>query len=121
MASIIDYKKTSFTDDEISIIKREVEIVRHKYPHYIPIVVRSKDGLQLSKSKFLVTGDVTVGEFIYILRKKLEALDSSQGLFLFINNQLPPSEMEMSLLYASEKDPQTGMLFITVCKENVFG
>lgn len=120
--SKIDYNKTTFTSAEIEAIKREVEVVRHKYPHYIPIVVRTKEDLQLTKIKYLVTGDVTTSQFMTILRKKLDSkIHSTHGLFMFVNNRLPPSSSVMSLLYESEKDPQTGMLFITLCKENTFG
>lgn len=117
----IDYTKTSYTNDEITKIKREVELVRQKYPRHIPVIVRSK-GLKISKSKFLVTGDVTVGQFMFILRKKIESpTDSANALFMFVNNKLPQSTAPMSFLYTTEKDPRTGMLFITLCKENTFG
>lgn len=114
------------SDAENEAIRREVEIVRHKYPHYIPIIVRGRDKLELSKTKYLVTGDVTVSQFMCILRKKIEVSNGSKveckhGLFLFVNNRLPSSTTLMSCLYENEKDPQTGMLFITLCKENTFG
>lgn len=119
---IIDYNKKTFTDVEIGIMKGEVSAIRHKYPHYIPIIVKGKDNLKLTKMKYLVTGDVTVGQFMYLLRKKLEStIKSSVGLFMFVNNQLPPSTTLMSMLYESEKDPKTEMLFITLCIENTFG
>lgn len=42
MSSKIDYNKNSFTEREMGIIKKEIEIVLHKYPEYVPIFVRTK-------------------------------------------------------------------------------
>jgi GABA(A) receptor-associated protein len=121
--SKIDYTKESFTDDEKMIIKKEVEVIREKYPNYIPIVVRTKgkDDYKLIKRKFLVSGDITVGQFYTILRKKMHLLKASEALFVFVNNAIPSSSLLLSCLYASEKDIETQMLFVTICKENTFG
>ncbi len=118
----IDYTKTHFSEDEINRIKREVEIVRTKYPNNIPVVVKTKDKLQLSKTKYLVPADLTVGQFMNVIRKKLEnPLDSSHALYIFVNNCLPQTSSLMSMLYENGKDQKTGMLFVTLCRENTFG
>jgi GABA(A) receptor-associated protein len=121
--SKIDYTKESFTDDEKMIIKKEIEIIKEKYPNYIPIVVRTKgkNDYKLTKRKFLVSGDITVGQFYTILRKKMHFLKASEALFVFVNNAIPPSSLLLSSLYASEKDIETQMLFVTICRENTFG
>lgn len=120
--SNIDFTKTSFTDSENEIIKKEVLLIKEKYPHYIPIIVRTKDDkIVLKKRKFLVGGDITVGQFMSILRKKLDNLKPSEAIFLFVNNTIPPSSTFLTSIYSSNKDTDTDMLFMTVCKENTFG
>jgi hypothetical protein len=37
---IIDYTKKEFTEEEKCIIRNEIEVIKEKYPNYIPIVVR---------------------------------------------------------------------------------
>lgn len=119
----IDYSKFDFTSTEKDFIRKEVDLIKHKYPNYVPIVVRTKDnGLKLSKNKFLVTGDVTMGQFLHIIRRRLDKqLSSTQALFIFANNCLPPTSSLLSTVYLTESDKDTGMLFLTVCQENTFG
>jgi GABA(A) receptor-associated protein len=120
--SIIDFTKSTFTDEEKLIISKEVELIREKYPHYIPIIVRTKDdSIVLKKRKFLVGGDITMGQFMFILRKKMDKLKPSEAIFLFVNNMVPSSSSFLSSIYASNKDLDMNMLFITVSKENTFG
>jgi GABA(A) receptor-associated protein len=120
--SVIDFNKLIFTDEENTIIRKEVEVIKEKYPHYIPIVVRPNDNkTKLLKCKFLVGGDITIGQFLSILRRKMENLKSSEAIYLFINNSLPPATSFLSTIYAENQDKNTGMLYITVCKENTFG
>ena len=54
--SKIDYNKHEFTDQEKLAIKKEVHMIKTKYPDYIPIVLRtkSKSNIQLNKIKYLV-------------------------------------------------------------------
>lgn len=118
----IDFTKKSFTDNEKTMIKKEVSVIKEKYPTYIPIIVRTKETEMLTKRKFLVSGDITVGQFMTILRKKMERLKQSEAVFLFINDTvIPPASTFLQTLYANHKDPETDMLFITACKENTFG
>jgi GABA(A) receptor-associated protein len=120
--SKIDFSKLQFTDNEKFIIRKEVELVREKYPNYIPIVVRCKNNsINISKKKYLVGGEITIGQFLFILRKKLTNVNSSEALYLFVNNTLPSSNTNLSVIYNEKRDLETEMLFVTICKENTFG
>ena len=66
--SKIDFTKTTFTDEEKTIIRKEVDLIKEKYPTYIPIVVRARGDIKLQKNKFLVGGEITLGQFLMILR-----------------------------------------------------
>ena len=35
--SVVDFSKTEFNQDEKRIIKKEVALIKEKYPHHIPI------------------------------------------------------------------------------------
>lgn len=120
----IDYTKTDFTEEEKIAIRNEVDVIKQQYPNYIPIIVRTnkKDkDLKLTKTKFLVTSEITLAQFLVILRKKISVIKSTESIFLLINDTLSPVTLTLSSIYNEKKDIDTNMLFITVCKENTFG
>lgn len=120
---VINYSKFDFTPRENELIRKEVVLISQKYPNHIPIVVRAKEtALKMSKNKFLVTGDVTVGQFLHVIRKRLEKqLLHTHALFIMVNNHIPPMSSLLSMVYATEADQDTGMLFFTLSQENTFG
>lgn len=118
----IDINKIDLTDKEKITVRKEVEIIKEKYPNYIPIIVRPKDNtITLTKYKFLVGGDVTIGQFLSILRKKMKSMKPSEAIYLFVNNKIPETSSLLSSIYSSNVDEQTQMLYFTLCKENTFG
>ena len=118
----IDFTKTVFTPMEKELIRKEVELIKEKYPQYIPIIIRPKNkSIEMLRYKFLVNGDITVGQFMCIIRKKIRNIKSSEALFLIVNNTLAPSTNSLSLVYTQQVDKETNMLFFTICNENTFG
>ena len=120
----LDLSKPKLTPTEKHILKTESSMIKAKYPQHIPVIVRCdpKSDLTLSTHKFLVNNEVTIGQLMYIVRKKLTSdLHSTHALFMFINNRLPPTSALISSIYAAEKDSDTDMLHIVLCKENTFG
>ena len=120
----IDYTKTTFTKEEKISIRNEVDVIKQQYPGYIPIIVRTRKndkGIVLTKSKFLVTNEITLAQFLVILRKKISDINSTESIFLLIDNTMAPVTLTMASIYKEKKDKDTDMLFITVCKENTFG
>lgn len=118
---LIDFSKSEFKPSEKRIIKKEVELIKEKYPKYIPILIRSKNNkIKLTKYKHLVNEEVTVSQFMTIIKKKI-SLKSYEAIYLFINNTIPQGSCSLNSLYKSHKDMETDMLIITVCKENTFG
>lgn len=116
---IIDFSKNEFNDSEKIIIKKEVDLIKEKYPEYIPILVRSKN-IGLTQYKYLVNGEVTISQFMSIIKKKI-TLKSYEAMFLFINNTIPQGSCLLNEMYKLHKDNEIDMLIITVCKENTFG
>lgn len=105
--------------------KRKIESskIRQKYMDVVPIIVEkagSKDVQQINNTKFLIDKHVTVDKFLFQIRKQLK-INSSEAMFLFVNNHVIPSNSDrMETLYQEHADAD-GFLYITYCLENVFG
>ena len=96
--------------------------ILEKYPDRLPIIVErhKKSNLnEIDKKKYLIPNDLTVGQFMYVIRKRID-IKSEQAIFVFINNRVPPSGALLSSLYMSNKDVD-GFLYIKYDSENVFG
>lgn len=93
-----------------------------KYPTRIPVIVekiKSSDIDDIDKRKFLVPDEMTVGQFIFIIRKRVK-LTPHQAIFIFVGNNLPPTASLISELYKNYKD-EDGFLYINYSGENTFG
>jgi len=102
--------------------KNEAMRIREKYPDRIPVIVeKSKNNNipDIDKHKFLVPSDLTMGQFIYIIRKRLN-IQPEQAIFIFINNTLPPSAEIISNIYKTSKDTD-GFLYVLYSGESTFG
>ena len=104
-------------------IKKESDKIKTKYPNRFPVIVTKSTKCildDIERNKFLVPGDLTIGQFICIVRKRIK-LNESESVFLFINNNiLPATSSNISSIYDDNHD-EDGFLYITYCNENVFG
>ena len=74
----------------------------------------------IDKKKYLVPADITVGKFVYEIRKHMK-LSPEKAIFLFVGNGvLPPTAALVSWLYERFVD-EDGFLYITYSGENSFG
>ena len=113
-----NYKKTKTFEERCQESARILE----KYPDRIPIFVEKDPKCcleDIDKNKFLVPSDMSLSQFIYVIRKRVN-LDSSQALFFFINNTVPNSNVGLNELYNTHKD-KDGFLYIIYNSENTFG
>lgn len=93
-----------------------------RYPTRIPVIVEKQKNCTfkgINKNKYLVPKDMCMNQFIFIIRKRIQ-LDSSQSLFVMINNQLSPSNIPLGEIYEKQKD-KDGFLYMTYTSENTFG
>ena len=105
--------------------KQEAQRIFIKFPGRIPIIVEraisaAKTMPLIDKQKFLVPADLTLGQFTFVIRKRME-LSSEKALFLFVNNTLPTTGSLMREVYAKNYDQEDGFLYVTYCGENTFG
>lgn len=59
----------------------------------------------LDKQKYLVPSDLTVGQFYFLIRKRIH-LRPEDALFFFVNNIIPPTSATMGSLYQVKTDPE---------------
>ena len=102
----------------------ESQKVREKYPDRVCIICekssRSGNVKEIDKIKYLVPTTLTLGQFIHIVRKKID-MEPCKSLFLFVNNRIvPPTTSEMGRLYDLYKD-EDNLLYLTYATENTFG
>ena len=78
------------------------------------------DQADIDRYKFLAPHDITLGQFMYVVRKRIK-IDDMESLFFFVNdNVLVNTSQTMVTIYDSHKD-EDGFLYFTYCSENVFG
>ncbi len=117
MEYIENWKTTNTIDKR----KEESKRLITRYER-VPIVVDRADnnGPVIMNHKFLVPNDITVGQFLILLRKRIE-LHSSIAIFLFSENgTLISSNILMSHCYKLYKNEDC-FLYITYGLENTFG
>lgn len=102
----------------IHLIKRSLatnsSLVRQKYTDRIPVIcekVEKSDIATIDKKKYLVPADLTVGQFVYVIRKRIK-LSPEKAIFIFVDEVLPPTAALMSSIYEEHKD-EDGFLYIT--------
>ncbi|XP_022878606.1 autophagy-related protein 8f [Olea europaea var. sylvestris] len=115
--------KSSFKQEHV-LEKRRAEAarIREKYPDRIPVIVEKaerSDIPNIDKKKYLVPADLTVGQFVYVIRKRIK-LSAEKAIFIFVDNVLPPTGAIMSAIYDEKKD-EDGFLYVTYSGENTFG
>lgn len=78
-----------------------------------------RDTPELDRSRFLVPQDLTLGQLVYVIRRRL-SLPAERALFVFCGATLPPSTVLMRELFAAQRDPD-GFLYLTYSSEASFG
>uniref|UniRef100_T1IJP9 Gamma-aminobutyric acid receptor-associated protein-like 2 n=1 Tax=Strigamia maritima TaxID=126957 RepID=T1IJP9_STRMM len=111
--------KEEYTYDER---KTESSKIHEKYVDRIPVIVQKAPHTHIptiDKQKFLVPTDITVAQFMWIIRKRIQ-LAPEKAIFLFVGKVLPQSSATMGSIYKSYSDDD-GFLYITYSGENTFG
>ena len=119
MTKINAFKKKHTLEER----KTESSKIITKYAGRIPIIVTKSSNCKLDemdRNKFLAPEDLTLGQFMYVIRKRIN-LTESESIFMFVNETvLAPTSHTMNALYEKYKD-EDGFLYFVYCNENVFG
>lgn len=102
--------------------KKESSRIRTKYPERIPVIVErmeSSNAPVIDKHKYLVPRDLTLGQFAFVIRKRL-SLSPEHAIYIFINNSIHPVSKLMSDIYKEEKE-EDDFLYVHYAEEATFG
>ncbi|KAF6734189.1 Microtubule-associated proteins 1A/1B light chain 3C [Oryzias melastigma] len=104
--------------------KQEVAGIKSKFPNKIPVIIERYDKEKflppLDKTKFLVPHELTMTQFVTIIRNRM-ALLPSQAFYLLINSSgLPSMSLTMAQVYRDHQD-EDGFLYMTYASQEMFG
>ena len=103
--------------------KRKSESFRilEEYPNRIPIICErvNNDIAELDRKKYLVPNDLTMCNFMYVIRKRL-IVAPEVAIYLFVNTKIMPTSMTMDSIYHKHKNAD-GFLYIYYSGESTFG
>ena len=129
MSSAIDNEKPSqILDNKQSLDKLKTESSKMitKYPDRVPVIVKKAQQCNnipnISREKFLVPKDLSVGQLMYVIRQRIK-LQPEIALFFMVGKKnivLPTSSQLVSHLYDESKD-ENGFLYIIYTGESTFG
>jgi len=109
---------------EHSFENRIVESFRmlNKHPDRVPVIcerVKNSKVKDIDKKKYLIIKDLTMGQFMYVIRKRL-VLNPEESIFLFVNGKILSNTLLIDYVYNFNKD-KDGFLYISYSQENTFG
>ena len=113
-----EFKELNSFEDRL----KESNKILSKYSDKIPIILeryKTKDLKNIQKKKYLLPKDITAGQFLFIIRKKID-LSSEKSIYLFNQNSLLSSNTIISDIYNKYKDDDN-FLYLFYDTENTFG
>ena len=106
--------------------QEESKKILEKFPDRIPIIVEKARNCvlnEIDKNKFLCPSDLTVGQFIYTIRKRMR-LPPTTALFIFVVSngvsKIPATSSMLGTIYAENKDVDQ-FLYVLYHSESTFG
>jgi GABA(A) receptor-associated protein len=103
--------------------KLDCDQILLKYPDRIPVLCEkhpySKNAPDIDKHKYLVGYDLTIGQFMLVIRKRMN-VKPEVGLYMFINGTIYSNSTFLQELYLDFRD-YDGFLYIEYDVENTFG
>jgi len=97
--------------------------LRSEYPNRVPVIVQPYDAHQpaIDKRKFLAPVDMTVGQFMYVIRKRI-SLPPEEALFISVTDSsaIPATAALMGAVHDRYSD-RDGHLYISYRLEHAFG
>tara|TARA_B100001287_G_scaffold57166_1_gene45432 strand:+ start:438 stop:845 length:408 start_codon:yes stop_codon:yes gene_type:complete len=99
----------------------ESKRILEKYPDRVPVICEriTNNVPQVDRKKYLCPGDLSLANFMYVIRKRMN-LSSDKSLYFFVNDKMMPCSALLSSVYDSEK-ADDGFLYINYGGESTFG
>lgn len=103
--------------------KKERNEILDKYPDRVCIYIEKQESCDtlpnLDKNKYLVPNSISIGQFIYVIRKRI-SLSKEHSIFLFANNVILSGTARM-IEINDQYQSNDGFLYIKYAGENCFG
>ena len=108
-------------EDRLSMANRLLS----RYPDRIPVICKQSstsntDTPKIEKTKFLVSRELTVGQFIHVVRTRIE-MPAEKALFFFVNDNIIPKTSENIFSIYEQYKSNDNLLYVTYTSENTFG
>ena len=85
----------------------------------VPIIIDGKNELNILKNKYIAPKNLTMGQFLFILKTKINA-KPTDSIFILCNNKLVNNTDIIGDIYEKNKE-EDGFLYMYVTIENTFG
>ena len=117
---VLSYKKEFSFDQR----KKETSKIKKDYPDRLPIICEKSNtqvnAPNISKRKFLVPTDMTIGQFIFSIKQQIN-ITKEQAIFILIDDSFIPSTSSMMFQIYQDYCHADGYLYITYMIESTFG
>lgn len=115
------YQSQVFGNNPLEQRRRLFDKIMVEHPGHIPVIVTGKD-VVISKTKFLVPRDMSVGCFVAEVRRNCECIKSGEAIFCLteMRSTLPPNAQTIEQVWR-DNESDDGFLHFAVVRENVFG
>ena len=107
--------------------KLEASKILTKFPDRVPIICEKSSSCTnlppMDKRKFLVPRVLTVGQFLFVVRKRIK-LNSEEALFIMWGDEyskMVSSTSTIGQVYEDMRSNEDGFLYCTYVSENTFG
>lgn len=115
----MNYKNIKSFEERID----ETVKILEKYPDRIPCILEkindNTDVPNIDKKKFLIPPDLTMSQFMYVVRKRLN-LGPEKAIFVFCKGKLLLNQSSMKNIYNENKD-KDNYLYLEYSGESTFG
>lgn len=104
--------------------KKETDEILSKYPDRIPCIlekssISSNELPNIDKQKFLVPGDLTMSQFMFVIRKRIK-IKPEQAIFLFCNGEILLNQSQIKDIYNKYKKTDN-YIYLEYSGESTFG
>lgn len=105
--------------------KEESAKIREKYPERVPVICERHNRApvllpDIDKNKYLVPSELTLGQFSFVIRKRLKLKEHNSLMIYTEDGTLPTSASTLAHIYTTHKN-EDGFLYLTFSTENTFG
>ena len=116
--------KFKLDNSDVMVRKQNCDKIKQQYPDKIPIICEKDPKAKMNnidKTKYLVPNDLNVGQFSFMIRKRLQ-LPETEAFFLLAKGKYSiTAEMSLIDVYKKYCDSEDGFLYIAYASKEIWG